>query len=73
MGSAELMQMDLPPQSPLGDSIDMILTSSKNAAQLTRNLLSFCRKQVQSPCHIDINSVLNKNEQLSPETGWVKI
>ncbi|MBN2429534.1 MAG: response regulator [Deltaproteobacteria bacterium] len=64
MGSAELMQMDLPPQSPLGDSIDMILTSSKNAAQLTRNLLSFCRKQVQSPCHIDINSVLNKNEQL---------
>jgi len=64
MGAAELMQMDLPPQSPLSSFVDIILSSSRNAAQLTRNLLSFCRKQIQAPQLLDINGVFLKNEKL---------
>jgi two-component system, cell cycle sensor histidine kinase and response regulator CckA len=55
---AELMMDALEPDSPLRHNGDEILKASRRAAGLTRQLLTFSRKQVQTLRVLDLNSVL---------------
>ena len=49
MGYANLLMLDIPEDSPLIDHAEHILSSAERAANLTRSLLAFSRKQVISP------------------------
>ena len=46
---AELMLDSLAPQHPLRRNVDEIQKASRRAADLTRQLLAFGRKQMQTP------------------------
>jgi PAS domain S-box-containing protein len=64
MGYCNLLLMDIPEDSPLKDHADHILSSSERAANLTRSLLSFSRKQVMSPKPINMNEIVITIEKL---------
>jgi PAS domain S-box-containing protein len=49
MGYAELLQRELSPESPLAGNVEMVLSSAKRAAELTRQLLAYSRRQVLEP------------------------
>ncbi|HEU5336226.1 MAG TPA: PAS domain S-box protein, partial [Terriglobales bacterium] len=55
---AELLMDALPPDSPLRHHGEEILKAARRAAALTRQLLTFSRKQVQTLRVLDLNSVL---------------
>ena len=48
----------IPENSPLMDHAEHILSSAERAANLTRSLLAFSRKQVISPKPVDLNEVV---------------
>lgn len=56
---AELAQQDLPPDHPLYGDLDEILAASKRAEGLTRQLLTFSRRQVTSLEVLDMNAVVS--------------
>ncbi len=64
MGYCNLLLMDIPEDSPLKDHADHILSSSERAANLTRSLLSFSRKQVMSPKPVNVNEIVLTIEKL---------
>jgi len=55
MGYAELAMADIDPTGPLYDDLNQILTASKRAANITRQLLAFARKQTIAPEVLDLN------------------
>jgi PAS domain S-box-containing protein len=55
---AELMQDSIGPEHRLHRNVQEILSASRRAADLTRQLLAFGRKQVQSLRVLDLNAVL---------------
>ncbi len=64
MGYCNLLLMDIPEDSPLKDPADHILSSSERAANLTRSLLSFSRKQVITPKPVNVNEIVLTIEKL---------
>jgi signal transduction histidine kinase/ActR/RegA family two-component response regulator len=64
MGYTNLLLLDMAEESPLKDHAEHILSSSERAANLTRSLLAFSRKQVISPKPVSLNSVVSAIEQL---------
>jgi len=63
-GYAELLQAEFEPGEPVRGYVDEILKSSNRAAQLTRQLLAFSRRQVLQPKTLDLNSVVSNMEGL---------
>ncbi len=57
-GYGELVHEQLPEQSPLREEMEEILKAAKRAADLTRQLLAFGRKQVLQPVVLDLNAVV---------------
>jgi two-component system, cell cycle sensor histidine kinase and response regulator CckA len=55
---AELMQDSIGPEHRLHRNVQEILSASRRAADLTRQLLAFGRKQMQSLQVLDLNTVL---------------
>lgn len=55
MGSSQLAKMRIDPATPLYKDLEMIYNSSEKAANLTKQLLAFSRKQVLQPKIVDIN------------------
>lgn len=55
---SELMLDALEPGDPLCRNVREILTASRRAAELTRQLLAFSRKQLQALQVLDLNSVI---------------
>jgi two-component system cell cycle sensor histidine kinase/response regulator CckA len=49
MGHAELLKRELPLESPLAGHAAMVLSSARRAAELTRQLLAYSRRQVLEP------------------------
>lgn len=58
IGYAELAMGRLDPQDPLYGHIDEILTAAHRAADITRQLLAFARKQTVAPMVIDMNKAV---------------
>ena len=57
-GYSEMMLMSLGPKDPLRGDVEEIKRASRRAADLTRQLLAFSRKQVLQPQILDLNSVV---------------
>ncbi|MCL6482166.1 MAG: PAS domain S-box protein, partial [Firmicutes bacterium] len=57
-GSVELLLDRLPVESPLRHHAEEILKAAQHAANLTRQLLAFSRKQVLQPRGLDLNAVV---------------
>jgi PAS domain S-box-containing protein len=64
MGYANLLMLDIPESSPLMDHADHILSSAERAANLTRSLLAFSRKQVISPKPVNLNEIVTSLDGL---------
>jgi PAS domain S-box-containing protein len=63
-GYSELLLADLPPDAPLAAELGEILHAGLKAADLTRQLLAFSRRQVLTPQVIDLNQVVRKMETM---------
>jgi PAS domain S-box-containing protein len=64
IGYAELADVDLPAADPLHSDLQAILDAANRAAELTRQLLIFARKQALEPTVIDINTLVRAIEKL---------
>lgn len=64
IGYANLMHMKLPPEDPLRNYADSILSTSQRAAQLTKSLLAFGRKQVINPVPVQLNGIVERIAKL---------
>jgi PAS domain S-box-containing protein len=63
-GFAELMQLELPPDDPLQETTDKILSSGRRAADLVRQLLAFSRKQIMEPQVLNLNKVVGDLDKM---------
>ena len=87
-GYTQLALLDLKGNDPLRESIQEIQKAAQRAADLTRQLLAFSRRQILDPKVIDLNSLLKDTDKmlrriigedielvilLSEELGRVKI
>jgi two-component system, cell cycle sensor histidine kinase and response regulator CckA len=57
-GYSEMMLLSLDPQDPLRSDVEEIRRAGRRAADLTRQLLAFSRKQVLQPQVLDLNAVV---------------
>lgn len=64
MGYGNLLKTKIKEEEPLVKYIDNILTSAEKAANLTKSLLTFTRKQLIDPKPIDVNEVILNTEKL---------
>ncbi|HJV35369.1 PAS domain S-box protein [Geomonas sp.] len=58
MGFAGMLKGDQALDEAQRDKVSQILESSEKAAELTRSLLTFSRKQVMKPCTFDLNEII---------------
>ncbi len=68
MGFAHLVYSGLPEGSPLLREMKEIIFAAERAAQLTRQLLAFSRKQVRQVQPLSLNSILHEMEHLLRRT-----
>jgi nitrogen-specific signal transduction histidine kinase/ActR/RegA family two-component response regulator len=66
LGSSELLLEDLRPNDPRRQYVEAIATASKRAVNLTKQLLTFSRKQVSSPLVFDLNSIVRETCLMLP-------
>jgi PAS domain S-box-containing protein len=64
LGYANLLKLKMPPDTDLEEYVEQILTSSEKAANLTRSLLAFSRKQLNNPQLINLNGIVRGVEKL---------
>jgi two-component system cell cycle sensor histidine kinase/response regulator CckA len=57
---AELMLNSISPKHPLRRNVEEIMGASRRGADLTRQLLGFGRKQVQTIQRLDLNSIIHE-------------
>ena len=57
-GYGALLEMKIPTGDPGREMVEQILAATDRAANLTRSLLAFSRKQDMHPAHCDLNEVL---------------
>jgi PAS domain S-box-containing protein len=58
IGYGNLINIKLPATNPVHHYADQIIASSEKAADLTRSLLAFSRKQVINPAPFDVNRIV---------------
>ena len=63
-GCTELLLESLPPADPSRDLVDQIRNAGQRAAALSRQLLTFSRRQVQELEIVDLNSVVEEAQKL---------
>jgi len=68
LGYAELLQTQLPEESPLRPHVRMIMNAGEQAAALTRQLLAFSRKQPIEKRSLDINGTVLDTARLLRRT-----
>jgi len=64
IGYGNLMLIKIEDKEALRHYIEQILSVSNNAANLTRNLLAFSRKQIINPRPVDLNMIIRDLENL---------
>jgi signal transduction histidine kinase/ActR/RegA family two-component response regulator len=63
-GHLDIILVDLPADSPIRDDVVEVRRAAERAARLTRQLLSFSRKQILQPRAVAINAVIGEAEQM---------
>jgi signal transduction histidine kinase/ligand-binding sensor domain-containing protein/CheY-like chemotaxis protein len=63
-GHAQLMENDLPPDSPLQADVQEIKKAAERSSSLTRQLLAFSRKQILQPRAVNLNTVVEGMEPM---------
>ncbi len=58
LGTSDLMLDDLPPEHPVREDVQEVRKAALRAAELTRQLLAYSRRQVLAPNRIDLNAVV---------------
>ena len=58
LGSTELMLLDLPPQSPIREEVEVVREAATRAIDLIRQLLAFGARQVLQPHVLDLNQLV---------------
>ena len=64
LGYTEMVMEQLPGDTPMYGNLQQVMDASQSAADLTRQLLAFSRKQLISPQIIDINTTLVNSEKM---------
>jgi len=64
MGHTELIKRGLPQSDPLSHHADTVLSNAKRAADLTRQLLAYSRRQVLKPEAFDPNEMVERMHRL---------
>jgi PAS domain S-box-containing protein len=64
IGYAAPLVESLPPDSPLREPLEQILGAGERAADLTRQLLAFGRKQILQPRVVNLNAIIQGFEKL---------
>ena len=64
LGYAEQLEDAIPPESPSRGDLDEIKRAGQRAAELTRHLLAFSRKQVLRPRVISLNDTVQETMQM---------
>ena len=64
IGNAELALMDVGKDNPLREELEEIRRAGTKAAELTRQLLAFSRKQIILPAIMDINKLLKDSMRM---------
>lgn len=64
MGYGDLLCTGLASDDPLRHHATMVLESAKGAAQLTRQLLAYGRRQVLKPVSVDLNEMVERMRRL---------
>ena len=60
MGNAQLLRSDPLAVSDLADTVDHILRASRQAAELTGNLLTFARESTYHPVLVDLHDIIDE-------------
>ena len=58
LGRLDLVQDDLAPDTPTGQEIEEVRKAAERAADLTRQLLAFSRRQIIQPVNLDLNDLI---------------
>ena len=66
LGNSQLLLEDLRANDPGRRYVEAIATASKRAASLTKQLLTFSRKQVFAPLLFDLNSIVRETGDMLP-------
>ena len=64
MGNVELARDDVPAGGPVDECFEEIAKAARTAADLTRQLLAFSRKQVIAPRVLDLNDLIEGTRRL---------
>jgi PAS domain S-box-containing protein len=64
LGHADLARAGLAVDDPRRDNLEEIVRAGDRAASLTRQLLTFARRQVSHPRVVDVNRLVNDTERL---------
>gem|GEM_PF-1182112 len=64
MGYGSLLLMKMNGDATMRHCVDQILEASKKAAEVTRSLLAFSRKQIMNPRPVDLNDIVRGIEKL---------
>jgi PAS domain S-box-containing protein len=63
-GCAELVLQALPESDPMQEDMDQLLSATRRATALTRQLLAFGRRQVLQPRLLDLNTLTRNMEKM---------
>ena len=63
-GRSQLLLLKLPPESSLRRDVELVEETAHRASALTRQLLSFSRKQIVQPRIVDLNEVVRGMETM---------
>ena len=59
IGYTDLVQVSLPPDSPMAEDLGQVRRAGERAAALTSQLLAFSRRQLLAPRLLDLNAVIS--------------
>ncbi|HBF34574.1 TPA: histidine kinase, partial [Candidatus Sumerlaeota bacterium] len=68
LGYCDILQSDISPESPLFSAVEEITNAANRSAELTRQLLTFSRKQAVAPRAINLTEHLRGMERLLKRT-----
>jgi len=64
IGCAELLKENFAEDAPDTEHLELILETARRAAQLTRQLLTFSRRQILDPKAVNLNSIVTNLEKM---------